>query len=73
MAWKLIQLDLFRTSGFIQKESGEKTTYQIEKINEEYFCFAIRKKKKTVVLKSKNILLLDFSSNTLGIEVQEIF
>lgn len=78
MVWKLIQLDLFRTTAFIQKSNGENKKYFIELIDGYYFCFVQRKynkrkwSKPSVVDKSINILLLDYDNNENGLKIEEI-
>jgi hypothetical protein len=77
MAWKLIQLDLFRTSAFIQKDNGENKKYFIEFINGYYFCFVQRKIKRkwskpSIVDKSKNRLFLDYADNENGLKIEEV-
>ena len=78
MTWKLIQLDLFRTSAYIQNSNGECKKYFIELVNGYYICFVQRKSKRkwsnpSVVDKSKNILLLDYYNNEIGLKIEEIF
>lgn len=78
MAWRLIQLDLFRTSAFIQNSNGEGKKYFIEFIDGYYFCFVQRKFKRKwskprIVDKSINILLLDYDNNENGLKIVEKF